>query len=197
MTSANVHYREIRPGPTMKENASILTQLRIDCGWNADAVPGWILDIERGYRLIWFIYNQPYRQPTNPMNVRLPIGMISLCLYDPKDPTLANIAAQDDSIRGRRAEVSSLFVYPDYRRRGVGKGAIDYVEEMAAQRGVDTVTMNTDAAGTNLEIYLKMGYQEYKPREKKWPLDEVQTLGFTEEHCWAAFLEKRLEHMWI
>ena len=192
MIGVNVHYREVLPGPTIHEDAPILTKLRLDCGWKADAVPTWIVEIAQGHRLMWLIYDQPYLKPNNQVVAPLPIGMISLCLFDPKDPTLANFSAPDESIRGKRAEVSSLFVYPEYRGRGVGTGAINYVEKIAVERGVDTVTMNTAAASRNLPRYLKLGYEEYKPRERKYPLHEILASGWTEEHCYAAFLEKRV-----
>lgn len=124
---------------------------------------------------MWFI--QLDDDPTS-------IGMVSLALYEPSDTTLADGAD--------RTEVSALFIYPEYRKKGYGEQAILKVEAIAKEMGKKFTTMNTSAAGPNMSRYSKLGYVEYRERERKYPLHEILACGWTEEHCFAAFLEKNL-----
>ncbi|KAG8952034.1 hypothetical protein FRC04_005367 [Tulasnella sp. 424] len=46
---------------------------------------------------------------------------------------------------GDRVETGSLFIYPKYRRRGIGEAAIRELERKAEELGAAVITMNTKA----------------------------------------------------
>lgn len=149
-----------------------------------------------GRLLIWFIHlpdasGRPSCEPSGEA-----VGMIALRLYDAEDLTLANILPPIDptsSDAERRAEVSSLFIYPEHRGHRLGELAIYEVERIAKEMGVQVVTMNAMALGYQIARYGRMGYREYKEREMRYPLDLLLACGWTKkEEGLAAFLEKRL-----
>ncbi|KIO17834.1 hypothetical protein M407DRAFT_32494 [Tulasnella calospora MUT 4182] len=184
-TSPDIQLRPWVAVPELSEvDAEELKRQRIACGWHSERIPMWKEEIQSGTRYVWFIH---LRTPTG---LTEPAGMISLCLFDPSDPTLADLLAPPPKT-GTRVEIASLFIYPEYRRQGIGEAAIRELERTAAGLGAAVVTMNTPALGENIRRYRRMGYQQYK-KEKKYPLKDVLACGFPEEYCYAAFLEKRL-----
>ncbi len=120
------------------------------------------------------------------------IGMVSLHLHDPKDPSLANFRAPEAEA-GDRVEIEGIFVYPEFRRKGAAEQTIDYMEKLAKEMGAKVITMNAVQKSAILERYLKIGYREYKPLEKRYLLRDVLALGWPEESVYAAFVEKRLD----
>ncbi|KAG8922573.1 hypothetical protein FRC01_013858 [Tulasnella sp. 417] len=174
----------VAPEPS-KADVEELRRQRVACGWYADRIPIWEQEIRNGTRYIWLIH---VRTPTGLTEIA---GMISLNLYDPTDPSLANFRAPG-SLAGDRAEVSLIFIYPKYRGRGILGAASRRVEQKAAELGVTTATGNTMARSEKLRIYEGMGYQQYKPVEKIYDSQEMSALGFGEEHCYAAFIEKKI-----
>lgn len=171
----------VDPAPSQADLDDLLAQ-RIACGWRYDFIDTWVDEIKAGWRLIWFIHVP---------GVKESIGMTALTLYDPLDRSIADLHAPD--LPGVRTEVSSLFVYPEYRNRGVATEAILMMEDVARGLGSTITTINTAAVGPTVAKYAKMGYVEYKPKEQKYPLEIVSAMGLPADYCYAAFLEKKLQ----
>ncbi|KAG9018971.1 hypothetical protein FRB90_007735 [Tulasnella sp. 427] len=180
-----IHLRPwiVDPAPSEADVKELHNQ-RIICGWHSERVPVWQEEIRSGARLIWFIHIQ------TPEGLSETTGMISLNLSDPVDLSIANLRAPPPNT-GDRVEIGSLFVYPKYRRRGIGEAAMLELERKAEEVGAGTITVNTMALGEVLRRYERMGYRQYK-RERKYKLEDVLAMGLTEEHCDAAFLEKKV-----
>lgn len=61
--------------------------------------------------------------------------------------------------------LENVAVHPAFSGRGIGKLLIRYVEDKAAEIGLDYVELYTNAAMTeNLSMYPALGYQEYDRR---------------------------------
>ncbi|KAG8922576.1 hypothetical protein FRC01_013861 [Tulasnella sp. 417] len=180
-----IHLRQlvVHPEPSETDVQDLKGQ-RIACGWSEERIPTWIEELRSGTRFIWFIHLRTSTGLTESA------GMISLCLFDPFDLSLADLLAPPPKT-GKRVEIASLFISPQYRRQGIGEAAIRELERTAAGLGAAIVTMNTPALSENVRRYQRMGYQQYK-KEKKYPLKDVLACGFPEEYCYAAFLEKHL-----
>lgn len=58
-----------------------------------------------------------------------------------------------------RAEVAKMFVHPDARRMGVGRALMERLEEVARERGVLLLTLDTEAGSSGEQLYRSMGYQ--------------------------------------
>ncbi|KAG8927857.1 hypothetical protein FRC02_007663 [Tulasnella sp. 418] len=184
-----VYLRPLIVDPTPSEtDIEALRHMRITCGWKVEAIPSWVIEVGNKTRLLWFIHLEPVEPKITAENK--PIGMISLTLLDPRDNALANLVHPEQP--GDRVEIASLFVYPEYRKRGIGASAISQLERIGKEIGAKWATMNTAAAGANMSLYKRMGYREFREREKRYPLKEILACGWTEEHCYAAFLEKQL-----
>ncbi|KAG8903952.1 hypothetical protein FRB99_002475 [Tulasnella sp. 403] len=182
-----IRLRPFHVNPPSQEDIDNIRAQRIVCGWKVEYIPTWIKEIQAGERLMWFIH-LPRTSPAEKPDEEA-IGMVSLHLNDPQDATLANLRRDPP---GDRVEVSALFIYPQYRRKGYGEAAILMMEEIARGLGAKVSTMNTAAAGENMAKYGRLGYREYKEKELRYPLDEILACGWTEEHRYAAFLEKRI-----
>ncbi|KAG8952032.1 hypothetical protein FRC04_005365 [Tulasnella sp. 424] len=184
-TSPDIQLRPwiVDPEPSEADIEELKRQ-RVACGWHQERIPVWREEIQSGFRYIWFIH---LRTPTGLSETT---GMISLCLYEPSDLTIANMRAPPPQAGGR-VEIGGLFIYPRYRRRGIGEAAIRELERKAEEHGAAVITMNTIALGENVRRYERMGYQQYKT-EKKYLLKDVLGLGLTEDHCYAAYLEKKI-----
>jgi ribosomal protein S18 acetylase RimI-like enzyme len=59
------------------------------------------------------------------------------------------------------AELTELFVRPDYRRRGLGQSVIRVLESLAADAGATEITLLTNKANSaGQSLYRKCGYAE-------------------------------------
>jgi GNAT superfamily N-acetyltransferase len=183
-----IQLRLFEVNPPSESDLADLRAQRIACGWKVETIPQWVKEVQEGHRLMWFICEKA-QESSHTMES---IGMISLNLYDPEDPSIANLRAPDAQ-RGDRVEISLLFVYPKHSGKGVGGQAIRYLEDLGREMGARVVTMNT-AIGTHiLEWYKgKLGYKECRPREKRYLIEVVRALGMPDECVYAAFLEKGL-----
>jgi ribosomal protein S18 acetylase RimI-like enzyme len=60
---------------------------------------------------------------------------------------------------GREAFVDELYVEPQYRRRGIGREAMNFVEEQARTMGVTALHLEADHGNdAALELYRRSGY---------------------------------------
>ncbi|KAG8922575.1 hypothetical protein FRC01_013860 [Tulasnella sp. 417] len=182
-TSPDIQLRPwvVVPEPS-EADVEELTKQRITCGWHSERIPMWKEEVQSGTRYVWFIHL------LTPTGLTETAGMISLYLYDPSDLSVANMRALPSQVGGR-VEIGALFIYPKYRRQGIGEAAIRGLEQKAAEVGATTITMNTMALSENVRRYERMGYRQYK-KEKKYLLQDILGLGLTEDYCYAAFLEK-------
>ena len=115
------------------------------------------------------------------------IGMISLYLHNPDDPSLASYALTS------RVEITSLFVYASYRHLGIGTAAIQEMERRAKTFGASHTTFNTMAVERHLRVFKEeLGYREYKARSATYSVADVVGAGFPSSYHVAAFLEKAL-----
>lgn len=67
-------------------------------------------------------------------------------------------------------EITSVFVDPQYTRRGIGTAMVRHIEQLARERGLARVVLQ--AAGGALRFYRKIGYQYTEPQdgEPSWAL---------------------------
>jgi hypothetical protein len=79
--------------------------------------------------------------------------MIALDLLDPRHP-------QHASIRGsKKVRMSSLFVYPEWRKGGYGAAAVRMVERLAREDyGAEVMTLDTHTVNGPIKYYEDMGY---------------------------------------
>jgi ribosomal protein S18 acetylase RimI-like enzyme len=63
---------------------------------------------------------------------------------------------------GRDAFVDELYVEPQYRRRGIGREAVKFVERQARTMGVTALHLEVDHGNDPaLELYQRAGYQDH------------------------------------
>jgi ribosomal protein S18 acetylase RimI-like enzyme len=63
--------------------------------------------------------------------------------------------------RGRDAFIDELYVAPEFRRRGLGRLAMEFVEERAREMGVNAVHLEVDRENQPArELYRRSGYAD-------------------------------------
>lgn len=162
--------------------------MRVACGWYLDRVPRWIHEIASNKRFLWFIHFGTINPHTGNIVAQSPaIGMISLYLDNPDDPTLASFAITS------RVEITSLFVYASYRHLGIGATAIREMERRAKAFGATHTTFNTMAVDRHLRVFKEeLGYREYKARKPSYSVADIVGAGWPSNYSVAAFLEKEI-----
>ncbi|KAG8751704.1 hypothetical protein FRC14_007668 [Serendipita sp. 396] len=177
-----LYYRSIA-APFSGYDLETLRAMRTSCGMYADRIPRWSQEVMQDKRRMYFIYlSDPIYTPN-----AVPIGMVSLLLYNCDDPTLASYANTG------RVEVSSLFVYQAYRHLGVGLSAMLEMERRAADIGALFITLNTMATPKNLHLYSQLGYREFKPRlASGYSAQDIMGSGVPTTESAACFMEKPL-----
>ena len=170
----DLYYRPVSCPPTQAELAT-LAQLRTAAGWYLDRISQWELEVATRQRYIWFIhFTNPLAMIMGTMADTPAIGMVSLLLENPMDPSLASYSTTS------RVEITSLFVLASYRHLGVGMVALQEMESRAKSFGASKqlvnitlntysrsshagwVTLNTPATERSLTIFGNLGYHEYK-----------------------------------
>ncbi len=64
--------------------------------------------------------------------------------------------------RGRDAFIDELYIEPEYRRMGLGRRAMEFVEEEARALGVNALHLEVDRANhPALELYRRTGYADH------------------------------------
>jgi ribosomal protein S18 acetylase RimI-like enzyme len=64
--------------------------------------------------------------------------------------------------RGHDSFVDELYVDPEYRRRGYGRLAVDFVERQAREMGAGALHLEVDHGNDPaIELYRRMGYQDH------------------------------------
>lgn len=76
---------------------------------------------------------------------------------------------------GRDAFVDELYVEPQYRRRGIGREAMKFVEEQARTMGVTALHLEVDHGNDPaLELYRRSGYVDHdRHLITKWLLTQM------------------------
>ncbi|KAG8808816.1 hypothetical protein FRC18_004838 [Serendipita sp. 400] len=182
-------YRPLSMPPSAND-VKTLHDMRVACGWYLDRVPRWIQEVATNKRFLWFIhFGAPTYSPGGPVITPQgpAVGMISLYLENPEDPSLASYSTTS------RVEITSLFIYASYRHLGIGSAAIKEMERRAKTFGATHTTFNTMAMERHLRLFKEeLGYREYKPRSQMYSVSDVVGAGLPEQYSVAAFLEKAL-----
>jgi ribosomal protein S18 acetylase RimI-like enzyme len=137
-------YREARA-----EDAPRLHALRLEAGWDADAVPAWYEAARRGQRVMWVAEDDGQV-----------VAMVALDFVD------SDLDVADGKTT---AAVSSLAVTASAARRGLGRALTVFAEAEARARGVRVLTLNTrpnNAAA--LALYEGLGYRPFKHAPRPW-----------------------------
>jgi len=65
--------------------------------------------------------------------------------------------------RGRDAFIDELYIEPAYRRRGLGRMAVEFAEQRAKELGVNAVHLEVDHGNDPaLELYRRIGYVDHE-----------------------------------
>ncbi|PVG04587.1 hypothetical protein CPB86DRAFT_777870 [Serendipita vermifera] len=175
--------------PDSIEDREALVQMRIVCGWNSQRVPIWLENIRAGKLLIWFICepsSDAISDGVNPPSKYDLLGMIGLIL-EKLDTTIS-------LSQHRRASISSLFIYQEYRRKSFARQAWLLVEEEARKIGAESIEINTAITSGMAPWYERMGYKRFKVIDNYY-LEELIEEGLINpslERATAMFLEKYL-----
>jgi ribosomal protein S18 acetylase RimI-like enzyme len=64
--------------------------------------------------------------------------------------------------RGRDAFIDELYIEPEFRRRGLGRRALEFVEEKARASGVNALHLEVDRGNDPaMELYRRTGYENH------------------------------------
>ena len=64
--------------------------------------------------------------------------------------------------RGRDAFIDELYIEPEFRRRGLGRRALEFLEEKARASGVNALHLEVDRANDPaMELYRRSGYENH------------------------------------
>jgi ribosomal protein S18 acetylase RimI-like enzyme len=67
--------------------------------------------------------------------------------------------------RGRDAFIDELYIEPEFRRRGLGRRALEFVEEKARALGVNALHLEVDRGNDPaMELYRRTGYENHGRR---------------------------------
>jgi ribosomal protein S18 acetylase RimI-like enzyme len=136
--------REVRP-----EDAPRLRALRLEAGWDADAIADWYAATARRDRGMWVAE----------LDGEV-VAMVAVDFVDP-DPDVADGRAT--------AAVTSLAVTASAARRGLGRHLTLFAETEARARGVRTLTLNTRPSNSAaLALYQGLGYRAFKTEPRPW-----------------------------
>jgi ribosomal protein S18 acetylase RimI-like enzyme len=131
------------------EDAQALRGLRLEAGWDEDAVPAWLLSMQRGERDMWVVEEEGAL-----------LAMVALDYVD-EDEDVADGAST--------AALSSLLVTARAARRGLGRSLTRFAEEQARARGVQLLTLNTKPSNAAaLALYEGLGYRRFKEAPRTW-----------------------------
>jgi ribosomal protein S18 acetylase RimI-like enzyme len=63
---------------------------------------------------------------------------------------------------GRDAFIDELYIEPQYRRQGIGRRAMEFVEERARECGVNAIHLEVDDGNDPAaELYRRVGYEDH------------------------------------
>ena len=132
-----------------QEDAPHLQALRLEAGWDAEAIPAWYEAMGRGERGMWV--------------AELEGRMVAMVAVDYVD-------GDEDVADGKTtAAVTSLAVTAAAARRGLGRWLTLFAEEQARARGVRTLTLNTRPTNVAaLALYQGLGYRPFKHAVRSW-----------------------------
>jgi ribosomal protein S18 acetylase RimI-like enzyme len=131
------------------EDAAVLQALRVEAGWDADAVPAWFEAVLREERAMWVAE----------LDGQV-VAMVALDFRD-ADPEVAD--------GNGTASVTSLAVTAAAARRGLGRTLTLFAEEHARARGIRVLTLNTRPTNAAaLALYQGLGYQPFKQQPRPW-----------------------------
>jgi len=131
------------------EDAAVLQALRLEAGWDADAVPSWFDAVARDERAMWVAE----------LDGQV-VAMVAVDFLD-ADPEVAD--------GNGTAAVTSLAVTALAARQGLGRALTLFAEEQARARGIRVLTLNTRPTNAPaLALYQGLGYQAFKRQPRSW-----------------------------
>jgi ribosomal protein S18 acetylase RimI-like enzyme len=133
----------------LPEDAQRLVALRLEAGWDADAVPAWFSAMERAERAMWV--------------AELDGEVVAMVAVDFIDEDKEY--ADGDTT----AAVTSLAVTAAAARKGLGRFLTLFAEVQAAARGVKVLTLCTKPSNkAALSLYESLGYRPFKQEPRPW-----------------------------
>lgn len=132
-----------------RADAPRLRALRLEAGWDAEAVPAWFEAAERGERAMWVA------ELADEV-----VAMVALDFVD-EDPEVAD--------GHTTAAVTSLAVAAVVGRQGLGRSLTLFAEGQAKTRGIRVLTLSTRPTNAAaLALYRGLGYQAFKHAPRPW-----------------------------
>jgi ribosomal protein S18 acetylase RimI-like enzyme len=136
--------REARP-----EDSPALRTLRLEAGWDANAVASWYQAVARDERGMWV--------------AELDGTVVAMVAVDFVD------ADADVANGGEVAAVTSLAVTATVARQGLGRQLTLFAEAQAKARGVRVLTLSTRPNNqAALALYESLGYRAFKLAPRPW-----------------------------
>jgi ribosomal protein S18 acetylase RimI-like enzyme len=133
----------------LPKDAPQLVALRVEAGWDADAVPAWFLAMQRAERDMWV--------------AELEGRVVAMVAVDYVD---ADTEYADGSTT---AAVTSLAVTASAARQGLGRFLTRFAEAQATARGVKVLTLCTKPSNkAALSLYESLGYSTFKQEPRPW-----------------------------
>ncbi len=135
--------------PARPADAHRLRALRLEAGWDAEAVPDWFEAVKQGARAMWVA------ELADEV-----VAMVALDFVD-EDPEVAD--------GHTTAAVTSLAVTAAVGRRGLGRLLTRFAEAEAKTRGIHVLTLSTRPTNAAaLALYRSLGYQAFKRAPRPW-----------------------------
>jgi len=133
----------------LEADAPQLVALRLEAGWDEDAIPAWFVAMKRAEREMWV--------------AELDGQVVAMVAVDYVD------ADRDYADGSTTAAVTSLAVTASAARKGLGRFLTRFAEAQAATRGVRVLTLCTKPTNrAALSLYESLGYTPFKQEPRPW-----------------------------
>jgi ribosomal protein S18 acetylase RimI-like enzyme len=100
---------------------------------------------------------EPLRQTLEELEEQFSEGPLLAARVEARGPIIGTVRAKVD---GGRARVMKLAVHPRFRNQGLGAALLAAIEKLASAKAFELMTSSKSLS--NLHLYLKMGYREFK-----------------------------------
>ncbi len=126
--------------------------------------PDAVLLVERVQAYYTSLYGAPDTGPIDPNELAAPAGRFFLGLLE-GDPVLMGgwrFALEPIGIAADRpAEIKRMYVVPEYRRRGLARRLLQFLEQSARTAGADAIVLETGLPQADaVQLYRSSGYTE-------------------------------------
>lgn len=134
---------------------------------------------------LWQVHTSAIRQIAashyDAVQIEAWAGRLAAEYYTPNPEVFFVALADDDSVIGfgelnlEASEVEAVFVAPDYGRRGIGRRLLQFLENLAVQRGLTHLVL--DASLNAVTFYERMGYRQTEPTVQVYGENAVPVPG--------------------